>query len=106
MFFGGNGSKYTTKMPTYVYECSACEKVFEVEQQIVEDALKDCPCGSKGTVKRLIQPTAIMFKGSGFYVNDSQKTSSPTTTPTEKTSTEKEPTPVAATPTTKPEPTP
>ena len=64
-------------MPTYVYECSACEKVFEIEQRIIEDALKDCPCGSKGTVKRIIQPTAIMFKGSGFYVNDSQKATAP-----------------------------
>ena len=77
MFLRGNGSKYTTKMPTYVYECSACEKVFEIEQRIIEDALKDCPCGSKGTVKRIIQPTAIMFKGSGFYVNDSQKATAP-----------------------------
>lgn len=58
-------------MPTYVYECSACEKVFEVEQRIVEDALKDCDCGGKDTLIRLIQPTAISFKGSGFYVNDS-----------------------------------
>ena len=71
-------------MPTYVYECSACNKVFEVEQRITEDALKDCDCGSKGTVKRIIQPTAIMFKGSGFYVNDSQKASNPAVKPSEK----------------------
>lgn len=71
-------------MPTYVYECSACEKIFEIEQRIIEDALKDCPCGSKGTVKRIIQPTAIMFKGSGFYVNDSQKATTSTATPVEK----------------------
>ncbi|MEI8281191.1 MAG: FmdB family zinc ribbon protein [Armatimonadota bacterium] len=71
-------------MPTYVYECSLCNNVFEVEQRITEDALKDCPCGSKGTVKRLIQPTAIMFKGSGFYVNDSQKATNPAVAPTEK----------------------
>ena len=68
-------------MPTYVYECSACEKVFEVEQRITENALTDCDCGAKGAVKRIIQPTAIMFKGSGFYVNDSQKA----TVPVEKT---------------------
>ena len=57
-------------MPTYVYECSACKKVFEVEQRITEDALKDCSCGSLGTLKRLIQPIAVMFKGSGFHIND------------------------------------
>ena len=58
-------------MPTYVYECATCQKVFEVEQRIVENALTTCLCGKSGTVKRVIQPTAIMFKGSGFYVNDS-----------------------------------
>ena len=62
-------------MPTYVYECSACEGTFEVEQRIVEDPLRDCECGGKGTMKRIIQPTAIMFKGSGFYVTDSASSS-------------------------------
>ncbi len=57
-------------MPTYVYECQQCEETFEVEQRIIEDPLKDCQCGAKGSLKRLIQPTAVMFKGSGFYVND------------------------------------
>lgn len=57
-------------MPTYVYECSACNSTFEVEQRITENALDTCKCGSKGTVKRLIQPTAVMFKGAGFHIND------------------------------------
>jgi putative FmdB family regulatory protein len=57
-------------MPTYVYECSSCNKTFEIEQRITEDPLKDCHCGSSGTVKRLIQPTAVMFKGAGFHIND------------------------------------
>ncbi len=64
-------------MPTYVYECSKCNDVFEVEQRIVEDALTDCHCGSQGTVKRIIQPIAVMFKGSGFYVNDSKGSTAP-----------------------------
>ncbi len=57
-------------MPTYVYECSKCSTTFEVEQRITENPLTSCHCGSEGTVKRLIQPTAIMFKGSGFHIND------------------------------------
>ncbi|MBS1704678.1 MAG: zinc ribbon domain-containing protein [Armatimonadetes bacterium] len=57
-------------MPTYVYECKTCEKTFEVEQRITENALTDCSCGASGSLRRLIQPTAMMFKGSGFYVND------------------------------------
>lgn len=72
-------------MPTYVYECSACDKTFEVEQRITEDSLTDCDCGSQGTVKRIIQPTAIMFKGSGFYVNDSQSSSQSTEKSSEST---------------------
>lgn len=63
-------------MPTYVYECSTCEKTFELEQRITEDPIKDCQCGSNGTVKRVIQPVGIAFKGSGFYVNDSSSVSS------------------------------
>lgn len=63
-------------MPTYVYECSSCHDVYEVEQRITEDALKDCRCGSLGTIKRVIQPVGISFKGSGFYVNDSRSVSS------------------------------
>ena len=57
-------------MPTYVYECSSCSKEFEVQQRITEDPLTDCNCGASGTVKRLIQPIAVMFKGSGFHIND------------------------------------
>ena len=83
-------------MPTYVYECSACDLTFEVEQRITEDPLRDCSCGSQGTVKRIIQPTAIMFKGSGFYVNDSNKAAT-STVKSEETVTPA-PAPVAETP--------
>jgi len=57
-------------MPTYVYECSGCDKTFEVEQRITEPALTDCECGCKGTLKRVIQPVAVAFKGSGSHIND------------------------------------
>ncbi len=57
-------------MPTYVYECSSCKNTFEAEQRIIEAPLDSCACGSTGTVKRLIQPIAVMFKGSGFHIND------------------------------------
>lgn len=58
-------------MPIYAYECSVCTRVFEVEQRIVEDPLKDCPhCEGAASLKRLIQPIAVLFKGSGFHIND------------------------------------
>lgn len=69
-------------MPTYVYECGQCEEVFEVEQRISEAPLEHCSCGAKGSVKRLIQPTAVLFKGQGFHVND--YTSKPAPVPCEK----------------------
>jgi putative FmdB family regulatory protein len=66
-------------MPTYVYQCSSCDDTYEVEQRITEDALKDCRCGSQGTVKRLIQPVGVMFKGAGFHINDYAGTKAPAT---------------------------
>lgn len=72
-------------MPTYVYECKTCEKVFEVEQRMVEDALTDCDCGAKGALRRIIQPVAIAFKGSGFYVNDSSGSSATSASPAKET---------------------
>lgn len=57
-------------MPIYVYECASCNNQFEVEQRITEDPLADCTCGALGSVRRLIQPIAVMFKGTGFHIND------------------------------------
>ncbi|MCC6404001.1 MAG: zinc ribbon domain-containing protein [Fimbriimonadaceae bacterium] len=57
-------------MPTYVYECSACGVTKEAEQRMSDPPLADCDCGRKGSLKRLIQPAGILFKGSGFHSND------------------------------------
>lgn len=66
-------------MPTYVYECRKCERVFEVVQRMVEDPLTDCECGAKGGLRRVIQPAGVVFRGSGFHINDyaGQKADSP-----------------------------
>ena len=41
-------------MPTYIYECSACEHSFEEWQKMTDDALKKCPeCGKKKLFKVL-----------------------------------------------------
>jgi len=62
-------------MPIYEYECGSCGRRFEQLQRITEDALATDPeCG--GPVRRVIQPVGIIFKGSGFYVTDSRKSSS------------------------------
>ncbi len=59
-------------MPTYEYECKTCSHRFEVIQSMSDDALTDCPeCGKE--IRRLIGGgMGIIFKGSGFYVNDSR----------------------------------
>ncbi|OQX30051.1 MAG: hypothetical protein B0D92_00520 [Spirochaeta sp. LUC14_002_19_P3] len=64
-------------MPTYDYECRACGHSFEAFQSISEDALTDCPECRESQLRRLISGgTGIIFKGSGFYVNDTRKSGS------------------------------
>lgn len=58
-------------MPTYVYRNLVSGETFEFEQRITESALTADPRTGE-PVKRLIQPVGIVFKGSGFYINDSR----------------------------------
>ena len=61
-------------MPLFEYQCEECGVRFERLQRKREVDLKQCPeCG--GTVRRLIQPPGIIFKGSGFYVTDNRRSS-------------------------------
>lgn len=57
-------------MPTYEYECSSCQYLFEAFQNISEKPLTECPrCG--GPVKRKISGgSGLLFKGKGFYITD------------------------------------
>jgi putative FmdB family regulatory protein len=58
-------------MPTYDYQCDACDHKFEVFQSISEEQLKKCPECKKNKLRRLFGTgAAIMFKGSGFYQTD------------------------------------
>ena len=65
-------------MPTYVYACDACGKQFEQFQSFRDEPLTVCRCGESGRVRRVIQPAGIVFKGSGWYINDSRGASSST----------------------------
>jgi predicted nucleic acid-binding Zn ribbon protein len=58
-------------MPTYVYEGLKSGTRFEVEQRITEAPLKTNPETGE-PVKRIIFASAVVFKGSGFYKNDSR----------------------------------
>lgn len=60
-------------MPTYEYECQKCKHRFDVFQSMTAELIKECE-ECKGNVRRLIGAGAgIIFKGSGFYVNDYKK---------------------------------
>ncbi len=58
-------------MPIYEYECLDCGTVFEKRQSFSDEPKADCPNGHSDT-RRLLAAPAIVFKGSGFYINDSR----------------------------------
>src|SRR5579862_7873432 len=59
-------------LPTYGYQCTQCSHEFSVFQNMKDDPVRVCPeCA--GSVKRLLYPVGVVFKGSGWYVNDSRK---------------------------------
>lgn len=99
-------------MPTYQYACTECAHTFEQFQSFSDDALTECPECS-GRLRKLFNAVGVVFKGSGFYRNDSRTTPATTgdtapaapaaekpaaTTPAEKKSgsTEKSTAPAAA----------
>ena len=58
-------------MPTYDYECDACQHKFELYQGINDEVQKKCPECKKNKLRRLLGTgAAIVFKGSGFYQTD------------------------------------
>lgn len=58
-------------MPTYDYECDACEHKFELYQSIMAPVETKCPKCKKKKLRRLLGTgAAIVFKGSGFYQTD------------------------------------
>ncbi|MBA3622333.1 MAG: FmdB family transcriptional regulator [Actinomycetota bacterium] len=59
-------------MPTYEYACRDCGEHVEVVQSFRDDALTVCGlCG--GRLRKVFSAAGIVFKGSGYYVNDSRK---------------------------------
>ena len=61
-------------MPTYDYQCRSCGVITEVVHSMLEDGPTTCErCG--GELRRLVHPTGIIFKGSGFYKTDSRSSS-------------------------------
>jgi putative FmdB family regulatory protein len=58
-------------MPTYEYQCNACEHNFDEFQSFSDKPLKKCPKCGKLKLRRVFGiGAAVLFKGSGFYQTD------------------------------------
>ncbi|MFJ3650472.1 FmdB family zinc ribbon protein [Streptomyces murinus] len=62
-------------MPTYQYQCTECGEGLEAVQKFTDDALTECP-HCNGRLKKVFSAVGIVFKGSGFYRNDSRGSTS------------------------------
>ncbi len=58
-------------MPTYQYACTECGHAFDQFQSFSDDALTQCP-ECQGRLRKLFNAVGVVFKGSGFYRNDSR----------------------------------
>jgi len=62
-------------MPVYTYRCDSCGVQFERHQSFQDEPLKTCPECRKKSLKKVITPTRVIFKGSGFYATDNRSSS-------------------------------
>jgi putative FmdB family regulatory protein len=58
-------------MPTYSYKCGNCYLEFDVVQKMVDEPIKKCPQCKFLKVKKIIQPTTVIFKGNNW--NDKKR---------------------------------
>ena len=56
-------------MPRYEYHCQNCDHVFDVKQGFHDDPVATCP-QCQTPARRRFRPVGVIFKGSGWYVND------------------------------------
>jgi putative FmdB family regulatory protein len=70
-------------VPTYDYQCRSCGHTIEVIHSMTEEGPTTCErCG--GELRRVLYPTGIIFKGSGFYKTDSRASGSTSSASTPK----------------------
>lgn len=62
-------------MPTYAYACADCGHAFDIVQSFSDDALTVCP-QCDGTLRKQFNAVGVVFKGGGFYRNDSRSSDS------------------------------
>jgi putative FmdB family regulatory protein len=64
-------------MPLYEYQCEACGERFEKIRKFSDPPLEVCEKCGKGPITKLLSSPAIQFKGTGWYITDYAKKSSP-----------------------------
>jgi putative FmdB family regulatory protein len=57
-------------MPIYTYRCESCGVQFERHQSFSDEPLRRCPECSKNSLRKVLTPAGIIFKGSGWYATD------------------------------------
>ncbi len=65
-------------MPVYTYRCESCGVQFDHHQKFSDAPLAYCPECNKKSLKKVIAPVGIVFKGSGFYATDHRSPSGQT----------------------------
>jgi putative FmdB family regulatory protein len=58
-------------VPTYQYACTECGHQLEAVQSFSDAALTECPA-CHGKLRKVFNSVGIVFKGTGFYRNDSR----------------------------------
>jgi putative FmdB family regulatory protein len=58
-------------LPTYQYSCTECGHFFEQFQSFSDPSLTTCPA-CEGRLRKVFNAVGVVFKGSGFYRNDSR----------------------------------
>jgi putative FmdB family regulatory protein len=62
-------------VPTYQYSCTECGAALEAQQSFSDEPLTVCP-ECNGRLRKVFSAVGVVFKGSGFYRNDSRPTPS------------------------------
>jgi putative FmdB family regulatory protein len=71
-------------VPTYQYACTACGHQLEAVQSFSDEPLTVCPA-CEGRLRKVFSAVGIVFKGSGFYRNDSRSDKSGSSSPAKDT---------------------
>jgi putative FmdB family regulatory protein len=75
-------------MPTYSYRCAGCGHKFDIFQRFSDNPLTECP-ECQGQLKKVLHPVGVVFKGTGWYITDSRKSTTSENGGTDKDKSEK-----------------